>query len=187
MGGPLVGIRVVELAGIGPVPFACMMLADAGADVIRLERPSASGSSQAAPWNFTCRSRTSVVVDLKRPEARELGLDLAAEADIFIEGFRPGVAERLGLGPTDCQKRNQRLVYARSTGWGQEGPLADRAGHDINYIALTGALWTIGSADRPPVPPSQFGRRLWGWRNAAGVWRSRSSAGGKTVRSRSSR
>ena len=152
--GPLQGYRVVELAGLGPAPYACMLLADAGADVLRLERPGASParSSRASP-DLLNRSRPSVGIDLKRPEAVSLVLDLVARADVLVEGFRPGVAERLGLGPEDCWGRNARLVYGRMTGWGQDGPLAPRAGHDIDYIALAGALWPIGREGEAPVPP----------------------------------
>lgn len=157
--GPLHGYRVVELAALGPAPYACMLLAEAGADVLRLERieRAARASSPTArkgpPGDLLSRSRPSVGIDLKRPEAVELVLDLVARADVLVEGFRPGVAERLGLGPEDCWARNARLVYGRMTGWGQEGPLAPRAGHDIDYIALSGALWPIGRAGEAPVPP----------------------------------
>ena len=157
--GPLEGVRVLELAGIGPAPYACMLLADAGADVLRLERfrpgatPSGDGAASGPHWDLLARSRRSVGIDLKRPEAVSLVLDLAARTDVLVEGFRPGVAERLGLSPEECWKRNARLVYGRMTGWGQEGPLAPRAGHDIDYIALSGALWPIGRAGERPVPP----------------------------------
>jgi alpha-methylacyl-CoA racemase len=156
MSGPLSGIKIVELAGIGPAPYACMLLADAGADIIRVDRPP-KGSSGRAPtgrhWDILARSRRSVSVDLKRPEGVEVVLDLVSGADAVIEGFRPGVAERLGLGPDDCFARNKRLVYGRMTGWGQDGPLAMSAGHDIDYIALAGALWPIGRGGEAPVPP----------------------------------
>lgn len=152
--GPLQGYRVLELAGLGPAPYACMLLAEAGADVLRLERPERSrGRGPGVPGDLLGRSRASVALDLKRPEAVELVLDLVARSDVLVEGFRPGVAERLGLGPEDCWARNARLVYGRMTGWGQEGPLAGRAGHDIDYIALAGALWPIGRAGDAPVPP----------------------------------
>lgn len=155
MSGPLSGVRVVELAGIGPAPYGCMLLADAGADVIRLERMVGAGArpSEGSHWDLLARSRPSVGVDLKRPEGVSLVLDLVAGADALVEGFRPGVAERLGLGPEDCWERNRRLVYGRMTGWGQDGPLAPRAGHDIDYIALSGALWSIGRVGDRPVPP----------------------------------
>jgi alpha-methylacyl-CoA racemase len=148
MSGPLQGIRVIELLGIGPGPFCGMLLADLGADVVRVERPGETlGGTQ-----ILGRGKRSVSTDLKTPEGRATVLELAAHADVFIEPFRPGVVERLGVGPEDCLEVNARLVYGRMTGWGQSGPYADRAGHDINYIALSGALSTCG-ADGPPVPP----------------------------------
>jgi len=150
--GPLQGIKVIELAGIGPSPYACMLLADAGADVLRLERPAAAPSDEPH-WDLLTRSRQSVGIDLKHPDAVELVLDLVAGADALVEGMRPGVAERLGLGPDPCLERNPRLVYGRMTGWGQDGPLADAVGHDIDYIAISGALWAIGRAGERPVPP----------------------------------
>ncbi|MBS44294.1 MAG: carnitine dehydratase [Nocardioides sp.] len=145
---PLTGVRVLEMAGIGPGPHACMMLADLGADVVRVCRPGAEEPANV----HTLRGRTTVVADLKDPRERDRVLDLAASADVLVEGFRPGVMERLGLGPEEARARNPRLVYARMTGWGQDGPLAPTAGHDINYISLTGALHAIGTADAP-VPP----------------------------------
>jgi alpha-methylacyl-CoA racemase len=154
MGGPLTGIRVVELAGLGPIPFAAMMLADLGADVVRVDRlPGGDGQSSAEPPFLTLRGQRSVAVDLKHPEGAEAVLRLVKTADVLLEGFRPGVTERLGLGPAHCQAVNPRLVYGRGTGWGQDGPLASSAGHDIGYIALTGALHAIGRRDGPPVPP----------------------------------
>lgn len=154
MSGPLQGVRVVELAGIGPSPYACMLLADAGADVIRLVRATPAGAEQAGPhWDVLNRSRPSVAVDLKQPAAASLVLDLVERADALVEGFRPGVAERLGVGPEDCWARNPRLVYGRMTGWGQDGPLASAAGHDIDYIALSGALWSVGRRGENPVAP----------------------------------
>ena len=152
MSGPLQGIKIIELAGIGPSPYACMLLADLGADVLRLER----GNPDAEPtvsWDILNRSRDSVALNLKSDSGRELVLRLAADADVVIEGFRPGVAERLGVGPDDLLALNPALVYGRMTGWGQTGPLAERAGHDINYIALSGALWSIGRSGERPVPP----------------------------------
>ena len=143
--GPLRGVKVVELAGIGPGPHACMILADLGADVIRIDRPrgpSIGGSSN----DILNRGRPSVALDLKDPRAIETVLQLVEDADILIEGMRPGVTERLGLGPEDCAARNPRLVYGRMTGWGQEGPWAHLAGHDMNYIAITGALHAMGRA-----------------------------------------
>ena len=146
--GPLAGIKVVELAGIGPGPFANMLLADLGADVVRVTRPS-----DRAPQDTLLRGRPALGLDLKSPEGKEQVLALVERADVLIEGFRPGVTERLGLGPDDCLARNPRLVYGRMTGWGQEGPRAQTAGHDINYISLTGGLHAIGEAGRRPVPP----------------------------------
>jgi len=143
----------VEIAGIGPGPFACMMLADMGADVIRLERPTGARGVDAVPANVLNRGRRSVGIDLKHPDAIELALRLVEGADALIEGFRPGVAERLGIGPEACLARNPRLVYGRMTGWGQDGPYAPMAGHDINYIALAGALAHFGRPGQPPVPP----------------------------------
>jgi alpha-methylacyl-CoA racemase len=153
--GPLRGIRIVELAGIGPVPYCGTLLADLGADVLRVDR---AGGVRAAdeskrPKDLLLRGRRSVGVDLKHAEGVGTVLRLAERADALIEGFRPGVVERLGLGPDVCLARNPRLVYGRMTGWGQEGPLAQAAGHDINYIALAGALDSIGRRGEPPVPP----------------------------------
>ncbi|MFE1882168.1 CaiB/BaiF CoA transferase family protein [Streptomyces diastatochromogenes] len=154
--GPLSGVRVVELAGIGPGPFAAMLLADLGADVVRVDRPGGPGLAIDPAYDVTNRNKRSVVVDLKAPDGPARVLDLAARADILIEGYRPGVAERLGVGPEDCHARNPRLVYGRMTGWGQEGPLADRAGHDVAYIALTGTLGMIGRPDEPPAVPANL-------------------------------
>jgi alpha-methylacyl-CoA racemase len=153
--GPLHGVRVVELAGIGPGPFAAMMLADMGAEVIRVDRPGGAGPGlgRVADRDLLGRGRRSVAVDLKHPEGRAVVLDLVRGADALLEGFRPGVTERLGLGPDDCWAVNPRLVYGRVTGWGQDGPNAPYAGHDIDYIALTGALHGIGRTGEPPVPP----------------------------------
>ncbi|MCK9248307.1 MAG: CoA transferase [Solirubrobacteraceae bacterium] len=149
--GPLAGIRVVELAGLGPGPFCCMMLADMGAEVVRVDRVSQVGGGQAIDRALN-RGRRTIAVDLKHPDGMETVLRLAERADVLVEGYRPGVAERLGVGPDAVRARNPRLVYGRMTGWGQDGPWASQPGHDINYIALTGALHAIGSADRP-VPP----------------------------------
>jgi alpha-methylacyl-CoA racemase len=148
--GPLAGLRVIELAGIGPGPFCAMMLADMGADVIRIDRKGSSGGSK---FDILNRSRRSLALDLKKPEAIETVLRLVEKSDALQEGFRPGVTERLGLGPETCLARNPKLVYGRMTGWGQDGPLAQAAGHDINYIALSGALAAIGTNDGKPVPP----------------------------------
>lgn len=154
--GPLAGVRVVELAGIGPGPFAAMLLADLGADVVRVDRPGGGGLAINPEYDVTNRSKRSVIVDLKAAEGADRVLDLVARADVLIEGYRPGVAERLGVGPADCHARNPRLVYGRMTGWGQEGPLAQRAGHDIAYIAITGTLGMIGNPDEPPAIPANL-------------------------------
>src|SRR5437762_1283321 len=148
--GPLQGIRIVEFAGIGPGPFAAMLLSDMGADVLRIDRKGGRTPSKAEIY---LRGRQTIAFDLKKPEAVEASLKLMEKADALIEGFRPGVMERLGLGPEICLKRNPHLVYGRITGWGQTGPLANAAGHDINYIALSGALHAIGNAGQKPVPP----------------------------------
>src|SRR5215813_2660593 len=155
MAGPLSGIRIVEIAGIGPGPFCATMLADLGADVIRVDRAERARAPRMPGPNLDLlnRGRRNVGVDLKSPAGVEVVLRLVERADALIEGFRPGVMERLGLGPEVCLARNPRLVYGRMTGWGQDGPLAKAAGHDINYIALSGALHAIGRADGPPVPP----------------------------------
>lgn len=153
--GPLAGLKVIELAGLGPTPFCGMLLGDLGADVLRIDRLSATDLGIEMPTKFDLRNRNkrSVALDLKSPEGHSTLMDLIAKADILIEGYRPGVAERLGIGPEDCWKVNPRLVYGRATGWGQEGPMSQMAGHDINYIALTGALDRIGPSGGAPVPP----------------------------------
>jgi len=153
--GPLTGVKVIEIAGIGPGPFCAMMLADMGADVLRIDRPGggSGGVATRQGFNLLNRGRRSAAIDLKQPEGIELVLRLAEQADVLLEGFRPGVMERLGLGPEVCMARNAGLVYGRMTGWGQDGPLAHAAGHDINYIALTGALHAIGRKGEAPVPP----------------------------------
>ena len=151
--GPLQGVRVVEFAGIGPGPFAAMLLADMGADVIRIDRAATVGRDKDPQYSPTLRNRPSIAIDLKHDDGRETALALIDRADILLEGFRPGVMERLGLGPEVVHARNPRLVYGRMTGWGQDGPIAHTAGHDINYIALSGALHAIGTADKGPVPP----------------------------------
>ena len=153
MSGPLAGIRVVEFAGIGPVPFAATMLADMGAEVVRVDRPPTAPRPDSAAASVLDRGRRSISLDLKRPAAAEIALDLIAGADALVEGFRPGVMERLGLGPRECAARNPGLVYGRASGWGQTGPYRLRPGHDINYIAISGALSLIGRAGEPPVPP----------------------------------
>lgn len=153
--GPLDGIKVVELAGIGPGPMACMLLADLGATVVRIDRPEAAdlGVQRPVRFNPLLRNRKLVHANLKDPAAVEEVLALVEHADVLVEGYRPGVAERLGLGPEACQARNPRLVYGRMTGWGQEGPLAQAAGHDINYISLTGVLHAIGRTGQAPAVP----------------------------------
>lgn len=156
--GPLAGITVLEMAGIGPAPFAAMLLADMGADVVRIDRigqPTASFAIDPTR-DVLSRNRRSLALDLKSPTGREIVLDLCTSASVLIEGFRPGVMERLGLGPEKCLERNPALVYGRMTGWGQHGPLAQTAGHDINFIALSGCLHGIGRRDEPPVPPVNF-------------------------------
>jgi alpha-methylacyl-CoA racemase len=153
--GPLKGIRVVEFAGLGPAPMAAMLLADLGATVIKVDRPTPSdlGTPKAAKFELTSRGRHSLAVDLKKSAGVELALQLIGNADVLIEGFRPGTMERLGLGPDAALRQNPRLIYGRMTGWGQAGPLSQAAGHDINYIALTGALAAIGRANVGPTPP----------------------------------
>lgn len=153
--GPLAGVKVVELAGLGPGPFAAMMLADMGADVIKIDRASSSrgGNPDAPPADVLHRNRESVAIDLKNPDGIETVLRLVEQADVLIEGFRPGVCERLGIGPDVCLARNPKLVFGRMTGWGQSGPMAARAGHDINYVALSGTLAMIGRSNEAPVPP----------------------------------
>ena len=156
--GPLEGIRIVELAGIGPGPFCAMLLSDMGAEVIRVDRAAMVGhdtdrDGNDSRFNLLARGRRNIAVDLKNPAAVDAVLRLIGQADALLEGFRPGVMERLGLGPELCLARNPKLVYGRMTGWGQEGPIAHIAGHDINYIALSGVLHSIGEAGGPPVPP----------------------------------
>jgi alpha-methylacyl-CoA racemase len=152
MPGPLEGVRVVELAGLGPAPFACMLLAQLGADVLRLDRPGGAAVQIHGP-DLLAQGRPTLEADLKHPQAADLVLGLVDRADVLVEGFRPGVAERLGVGPDVCLAQNPRLVYARMTGWGQDGPWAERVGHDINYSGLVGALAAVGEEGRKPVPP----------------------------------
>jgi alpha-methylacyl-CoA racemase len=186
--GPLQGLRVVELAGIGPGPHAAMVLADLGADVVRVDRP-AGGLQPGDPSrpDPTLRGRRRVSADLKEPAGRETVLRLVEHADVLIEGYRPGVAERLGVGPADCHARNPRLVYGRMTGWGQDGPMARAAGHDINYVSLTGALHAIGRADGRPVLPLNLvgdfggGSMLLLVGVLAALWEARSSGQGQVV------
>jgi len=149
--GPLQGLKVLEMAGIGPGPFCAMMLADMGAEVVRIDRLNQKGTGDRA--NVLNRGRRSIALDLKNPAAIETVLRMIEEADALIEGFRPGVMERLGLGPDVCLKRNPKLIFGRMTGWGQSGPLAQAAGHDINYISIAGALGAMGYSDRAPAPP----------------------------------
>jgi alpha-methylacyl-CoA racemase len=155
--GPLAGVKVVEIAGIGPSPHACMILADLGADVIRVERPGGQPLT-GGPTDLLNRGRPSVALDLKRPEAVATVLELVGAADVLVEGMRPGTTERLGLGPQECLHRNPRLVYGRMTGWGQDGPLAQSAGHDLNYVSITGALHQLGQdRSRPHFPSNLVG------------------------------
>src|SRR6516162_4755496 len=185
MAGPLNGLRVVELAGIGPGPHAAMILGDLGADVVRVDRPSTSPSGVLE--DAMRRNRRIVTADLKSDEGRELVLKLVARADVLIEGYRPGVTERLGLGPEQCAEVNDRLVYGRMTGWGQTGPRSQRAGHDINYISLTGALHAIGRAGERPVPPLNLvgdfggGSMLLVIGVLAALWEARRSGQGQVV------
>jgi alpha-methylacyl-CoA racemase len=151
--GPIKGTRIIEMGGIGPGPMCAMMLADMGAEVLRMEQKDYAEIMGASKYDISLRGKRSLCVDLKRPEAQEFLLRLVEKADALIEGFRPGVMERLGLGPEVCLNRNPRLVYGRMTGWGQKGPLSQAAGHDINYISLTGALYCMGHKDRKPAPP----------------------------------
>lgn len=148
--GPLSGVKVIEFAGIGPGPFCCMLLSDMGADVVRVDRKGGRGG---AKFDVTARGRRSIALDLKDPADIATALALIEKADVLIEGFRPGVMERLGLGPDEAFARNPRIIYGRMTGWGQTGPLAQAAGHDLNYIALSGALYAMGRKDAPPSPP----------------------------------
>ena len=187
MPGPLTGVRVVELAGIGPGPFCGMLLADLGAEVIQVDRPGRSASPVPRRTDVTSRGKRRVVVDLKHPRGAEVVLRLAAASDALIEGYRPGVTERLGVGPADCLARNPALVYGRMTGWGQDGPLASSAGHDIGYIALTGALHAIGRADGPPQVPVNYlgdfggGSMFLALGLVAGILAARSTGAGRVV------
>ncbi|EHN09624.1 Alpha-methylacyl-CoA racemase [Patulibacter medicamentivorans] len=184
---PLAGVRILELAGIGPGPFAGMMLADMGAEVIRIDRPGGNPFAIAPPHDVLYRSRRSIAIDLKDPKGIETVLRLCEGADALFEGYRPGVAERLGVGPEDCQARNPALVYGRMTGWGQDGPLAPRAGHDINYIALTGALHAIGRRGEAPMPPLNLvgdfggGGMLLAYGLVCGIVQARVSGRGQVV------
>lgn len=187
--GPLQGITVIELAGIGPGPFCAMMLADMGADVIRIDRAGAvsGGDPSSPPLDTLTRNRRSIGIDLKNPDGVEAVLKLVESADAIMEGFRPGVMERLGLGPDDCLARNPRIVYGRMTGWGQSGPYALAAGHDINYIALAGALDPIGRKGEAPVPPLNLvgdfggGGMYLAFGLVCGILEARSSGQGQVV------
>jgi alpha-methylacyl-CoA racemase len=187
--GPLDGLKVLEIASIGPGPFCGMLLADLGADVLRIDRNDGRGVPVAldASKDVLARGRRSIILDLKKPEDVSLALDLVRKADVLFEGFRPGVMERLGLGPDQCLALNPRLVYGRMTGWGQTGPLASRAGHDINYIALSGALYMIGRKGERPVPPINLvgdfggGGLLLAFGILAGVYETRRSGKGQVV------
>lgn len=189
MTGPLDGFRVVEMGGIGPAPFACALLGDLGADVLRVDRILRPGSEPELPpqFDFYNRNKRSIALDLKKPEAVATILKLLGQADILVEGFRPGVMERLGLGPEVCHAANPSLVYARMTGWGQSGPLAKEAGHDINYLALTGALYCLGDDDRPPPPPLNLVADLGGGALylvvgvLAAAWEAKRSGRGQTI------
>jgi alpha-methylacyl-CoA racemase len=182
--GPLVGLRIIEFAGIGPAPFCGMMLSDMGAEVIRVDRPH---SPVKARKDALSRGRKSLAIDLKQPQGVEVALRLVETADGLIEGFRPGVMERLGLGPDVCKKQNPQLVYGRMTGWGQEGPLSHAAGHDTNYIALSGVLHTIGYKDRPPVMPLNLigdfggGGLILAFGMMCALWEARTSGEGQVV------
>jgi len=187
--GPLRGVRVVELAGIGPAPFCAMLLADLGAEVVRVDRAAhvPDTAPDGASRDVMHRGRASLAVDLKHPDGVRVVLELAAQADALIEGFRPGVMERLGLGPDVCLDRNPALVYGRMTGWGQDGPWARAAGHDINYIALSGALGATGRKGEAPVPPANFlgdfggGGLLLAFGMVAALFERRSSGHGQVV------
>jgi alpha-methylacyl-CoA racemase len=188
--GPLQGLKVIEFAGIGPGPFAAMLFADMGATVVRIERKAALrrplSMLSLGPFDVTSRGRRSVALDIKRPAGRDAALRLIAQADALIEGFRPGVMERLGLGPEPCLARNPRLVYGRMTGWGQDGPLAHAAGHDITYIALSGALHAIGTPEQP-LPPLNLvgdfggGAMMLAWGMMAALWDVQRSGQGQVV------
>lgn len=187
--GPLTGLKVVELAGLAPGPFCGMLLADMGADVIRVDRVADvhGGDPDRPPTYLLGRGRRSIGVDLKHPDGVAVLLELVSGADVFIEGFRPGVAERLAIGPDECRARNPRLVYGRMTGWGQDGPYAASAGHDINYIALAGALEPLGRNGQPPTPPLNLvgdfggGGMLLAFGVLAGVFEAQRSGQGQVI------
>lgn len=183
--GPLAGVRIIEIAGLGAAPYGCMMLADMGADVVRIDR--VAGRADTAPDSPLLRNRRSICLDLKQPGGRNLTLAMVEKADILIEAFRPGVAERLGIGPQACLARNPRLIYGRLTGWGQTGPLAQSAGHDLNYLALAGLLHQIGPSGGPPVVPLNVigdfggGGLLMAFGVMCALWESRRSGRGQIV------
>jgi alpha-methylacyl-CoA racemase len=192
MPGPLAGLKVIEMVGIGPCPFAAMMLADMGADVIRIDRPVVPGAPNPYPmlgtkYDVMARGRKSLALDLKDPRARALLLELIDKADVLVEGFRPGVMERLGLGPDVCLERNGKLVYGRVTGWGQHGPLAQAAGHDLNYIALSGMLHAMGRDGSPPAPPLNLvgdfggGAMMLAFGVVCAAWEAKTSGKGQVV------
>ena len=189
MSGPLSGVKVLELEAIGPAPFAGMLLADMGADVLVIDRPAAAdlGLKRARRQDVMMRGKRSVTLDLKKEASRDIALELIERADVLIEGFRPGVMERLGLGPEEAHKRNPKLVYGRMTGWGQSGPLAPRAGHDINYVALSGVLHAIGRKGEAPVPPLNLigdfggGGMLLGFGVACALVEARRSGKGQVI------
>src|SRR5450631_2193185 len=183
--GPLAGVKIIEVAGLGAAPYGCMMLADMGADVVRIERVGGGGDRpETSPL---LRNRRRIALDLKQPKGRELLLGMAEKADVLIEAFRPGVAERLGIGPDACCARNPRLVYGRMTGWGQTGPLAQSAGHDLNYIGLTGLLHQIGTTGGKPVVPLNVigdfggGGLLLAFGVMCALWEARQSGRGQIV------
>ena len=185
--GPLQGIKIVEMGGIGPGPFCGQMLADMGAEVLRIDRKNKPDDMIETKYNLLLRGRRSVTVNLKEPEGTETVLRLIEKADGLIEGFRPGVMERLGLGPDVCLSRNPRLIYGRMTGWGQDGPLARAAGHDINYIALTGALHAMGEKKNKPTIPLNLvgdfggGGMLLAFGLVCGILEARSSGKGQVI------
>ena len=187
MSGPLTGLRVVEIAGIGPAPFAAMMLADLGAEVLRVDRPYGGELPIDPRYDLLNRSKRSVIVDLKQPRGAAVVRELAAGADALVEGYRPGVAERLGIGPEALHEVNPRLVYGRMTGWGQDGPLAGTAGHDLTYLAIAGVLSTIGPHGGPPTPPLNLvgdyggGGMLLAVGVLAGVWHAARTGVGQVV------
>lgn len=190
MPGPLAGLKIIEFAGIGPGPFAAMLFADMGAEVVRVERRGMARRPlsllNAGPFDVLNRGRRAIAIDLKRPGGVQVALRLVKQADALIEGFRPGVMERLGLGPDICLQCNPRLVYGRMTGWGQTGPLAHAAGHDINYVAISGALHAVGTPDQP-LPPLNLvgdfggGALMLAWGMLAALWEARESGQGQIV------